>query len=50
MGIFDLDMSQLESIKSTPLSSFDVDGGRVLHGIKNDDIGFVDFERYTFLI
>ena len=43
-----MDLVKLDSIKSIPISSFDVDGGKVLHGIKNDDVGFVDFGEVYF--
>ena len=32
--------SNLENIKVTQLSTFDVEGGSVLHAIKKDDIGY----------
>lgn len=40
--------SSLEDIKITSLSTFDVDGGRVLHAIKNDDIGYVGLGEVYF--
>lgn len=43
-------MSELsiEDIKITPLSTFDVDGGSVLHAIKKDDIGYVGLGEVYF--
>ena len=40
--------SSLEDIKITPLSTFDVDGGSVLHAIKKDDIGYVGLGEVYF--
>jgi dTDP-4-dehydrorhamnose 3,5-epimerase len=38
----------IEDIKITPLSTFDVDGGSVLHAIKKDDIGYVGLGEVYF--
>ena len=40
--------SNLENIVITQLSSFDVDGGRVMHGIKKNDVGYVGLGEVYF--
>ena len=40
--------SNLENIIITRLSTFDVDGGRVMHGIKKNDVGYVDLGEVYF--
>ncbi len=40
--------SILNNIKITQLSTFDVDGGSVLHAIKKDDIGYVGLGEVYF--
>ena len=40
--------SNLNNIVITQLSTFDVDGGRVMHGIKKNDIGYVDLGEVYF--
>ena len=39
---------ELDKIKITPLSTFDIDGGAVLHAMKNGDIGYMGFEEVYF--
>jgi dTDP-4-dehydrorhamnose 3,5-epimerase len=43
-----LSESNLNNIVITQLSTFDVDGGRVMHGIKKNDIGYVDLGEVYF--
>lgn len=38
----------LSDIRITPLSSFDVEAGRVLHGIKKDDTDYIGFGEVYF--
>ena len=40
--------SDLENIRVTQLSTFDVDGGRVMHGIKKNDTGYVGLGEVYF--
>ena len=40
--------SNLNKIVITQLSTFDVDGGRVMHGLKNDDTGYVGLGEVYF--
>ena len=40
--------SNLDNIVITQLSTFDVDGGRVMHGIKKNDTGYVGFGEVYF--
>ena len=40
--------SNLNNIVITQLSTFDVDGGRVMHGIKKNDIGYVGLGEVYF--
>lgn len=40
--------SNLNNIVITQLATFDVDGGRVMHGIKKNDIGYVDLGEVYF--
>ena len=40
--------SNLNNIVITQLSTFDVDGGRVMHGIKKNDTGYVGFGEVYF--
>jgi len=43
-----LSESNLNNIVITQLSTFDVDGGRVMHGIKKNDIGYVGLGEVYF--
>jgi dTDP-4-dehydrorhamnose 3,5-epimerase len=43
-----LSESNLNNIVITQLSIFDVDGGRVMHGIKKNDIGYVGLGEVYF--
>jgi len=43
-----LSESNLNNIVITQLATFDVDGGRVMHGIKKNDIGYVDLGEVYF--
>lgn len=47
-GGVELSDSGLKDIRVTELSTFDVDGGRVLHAIKKDDIGYVGMGEVYF--
>ena len=40
--------SNLENIKVTQLSTFDVEGGSVLHAIKKDDVGYMGLGEVYF--
>ena len=40
--------SNLNNIVITQLATFDVDGGRVMHGIKKNDIGYVGLGEVYF--
>lgn len=40
--------SNLNNIVITQLSTFDVDGGRVMHGIKKNDMGYVGLGEVYF--
>jgi len=43
-----LSESNLNNIVITQLSTFDVDGGRVMHGIQKNDTGYVGFGEVYF--
>jgi len=43
-----LSSSILKDIKITKLSTFEVDGGNVLHAIKSDDVGYVGLGEVYF--
>ena len=38
----------LDGIIKTPLKKIELDGGSVFHGMKNKDVGFVDFGEVYF--